>query len=488
MNNSHLIRPTVRWHRLLGWSGGIALIIFGLSGLTHPLMTWFGPQQAAFFPPQGQFAGEDIAAIPAVLGANGVAQAQLVKVTPTARGNLLQITLDNGINRRYFSLDNGAELPEFDRSQAEWLARYYTGLADTPIRSMALQTTFDNAYPSVNRLLPVWRVAFETDDNLTAFVHTELNALASLTNNTKTLQQTVFQALHTWNWLDSLEPARVLIVLLLVGSLAILCLTGMVMVLIMPRRKLRGTRRWHRALAWGIWLPLLAFSISGLYHLLHNAGDSGPAGLAYGPAINLANQKNDTAATDWIDGREAQPLNSITLLSGPDGQILYRLGMPSGKPHQAVDHHARFNGTPTENPPRLIDAASGSISSLSDQELARFAATRHLGISAEDISASAIVTGFGPEYDFRNKRLPVWRVDHAQGTAFIDPANGALVDHVSRADGYEGLSFSHLHKWNFMTPFVGRQIRDGLVTLVIVIALVFGVLGFVMLVRRRGNA
>jgi len=474
----------MRWHRLLGWTGGIALIVFGLSGLSHPLMTWFGPQQAVFFPPQGVFSGRDIAAIPAVLAANGVDQAQLVKVTPTARGNLLQVTLDNGIQRRYFNLRDGDELREFDRHQGEWLARYYTGLTDTPIRSMALQTTFDNAYPSVNRLLPVWRVAFDTDDNLTAFVHTELNALASLTNNTKTLQQGVFQALHTWSWLDRLEPARVLIVLVLVASLTALCVNGMVLALAMPRRKLRGARRWHRVLAWGVWLPLLAFATSGLYHLLHNAGGSAPAGLAYGAPIALGRTPAGPV-TDWVDWIGDQPLNSITLVSGPGGQLLYRLGLPSGKAHQGLDHHARFNGTPTEKPARLIDGVTGQAASFTDEDLARFAATQHLGISAGQIDGSAMVTSFGPEYDFRNKRLPVWRVDHPQGTAFIDPANGVLVDHITRADGYEGLAFSVLHKWNFLNPVIGRQLRDGLAALVLVVALGFAGLGFVMLVRRR---
>lgn len=487
MTKNHLIRPTVRWHRLLGWTGGIALIVFGLSGLTHPLMTWFGPQQAVFFPPQAEFSSQNIAAIPAVLAANSVDQAQLVKVTPTAQGNLLQVTQDNGIKRRYFSLPSGDELTEFDRNQGEWLARYYTGLTDTPIRSMVLQTTFDNAYPSVNRLLPVWRVAFDTSDNLTAFVHTELNALASLTNDTKTLQQALFQALHTWSWLDRLEPARVLVVLVLVASLALLCLTGMAMVLIMPNRKLKGTRRWHRALAWGLWLPLLAFATSGLYHLLHNAGDSAPTGLIYGAPFIL-NSNNSGTTTGWLEELNGQPLSSITLVNAPGGQILYRLGIPAGKAHQSVEHHTRFNGTPTEKPARLIDATTGKLSPLSDEDLARFAAAQHLGINPQQINNSAMVTGFGPEYDFRNKRLPVWRVDHGEGTAFIDPANGVLVDQINRADRYEGLSFSHLHKWNFLTPFVGRQIRDGLVALVIVVALGFAVLGFMMLVRRRGAA
>ncbi|MFA5494386.1 MAG: hypothetical protein WC247_06380 [Porticoccaceae bacterium] len=476
-----LARLGRRWHRLLGWAGGAALILFGLSGLSHPLMTWFGPQQAVFFPPQGQFSSADIAAIPQVLAANGIDRPQLVKVVPTARGSMLQVTHDGGIQRQYFSLADGREYPGFDRRHGEWLARHYTGLADTPIRAMTLQTTFDNAYPAVNRLLPVWRVDFDSDDNLTAFVHTELNALASLTNDTRTLQQTIFQTFHSWRWLDHVEPARVAVLLVLATALAAMCLTGMAMALTLPRRALGGQRRWHRALAYGLWLPLLAFALSGLFHLLHNAGGGGPQLLTYAAPVEIAGLGTATAP---IEVPAERPLNSITLVTGPGGRLLYRLDEPAGNPAHHVGHHARFDGTPTSRPARLVDAATGAPSPLTDEDLARFFAATHLDLAPGRIEGSAIVTQFGPDYDFRNKRLPVWRVDHPGGTAFIDPANGALVDHVDGADRLEGLSFSHLHKWNFLTPLTGRQIRDGLVSLVIVTALGFALLGFALLLRK----
>ena len=78
----------------------------------------------------------------------------------------------------------------------------------------------------------------------------------------------------------------------------------------------------------------------------------------------------------------------------------------------------------------------------------------------------------------------MWRVTHPGGSVFIDPANGALVDNTSGADRVEGLSFSHLHKWNFLTPLVGRQGRDGLVALVILAALGLAVFGAVLMARR----
>ena len=46
---------TARWsyskHQWLGLIGGISLLVWGLSGLTHIAMVLFGPQQAQFMPP-----------------------------------------------------------------------------------------------------------------------------------------------------------------------------------------------------------------------------------------------------------------------------------------------------------------------------------------------------------------------------------------------------------------------------------------------------
>ena len=69
-----------------------------------------------------------------------------------------------------------------------------------------------------------------------------------------------------------------------------------------------------------------------------------------------------------------------------------------------------------------------------------------------------VVTRFGPDYDFRNKRLPVWRVDYGapvKASVFVDTASGVLVDRVADREKPERLVFSLIHKWNFLFP-IGR--------------------------------
>ena len=473
------------WHRRLAWVGAAALLLFGLSGLTHPLMTWFGPQPAAFFPPQTHFDRSEIAALPGLLAQHRITRAQQVRILPTFDGSVLQVT-DEHATRRYFDLRSGDERVNFDRRHAEWLARHYTGLHDTSVRELSLQSHFDHAYPDVNRLLPVWKVVFDSDDGLTAFVHTELNALAALGNSARTTQQGIFRSLHSFSWLGDHEALRVIILTGLTLSLIGLGLAGLVLVFALPGRTMtRGQRRWHRYLSLLLWLPLLAFAFSGLCHLLHHANPSSGANFRPAPPLDLTPLHSipPEVLHDVLEHQSAATLSGVTLLQAPDGKLLLRLARPAGPSGEHVHQHARFEGTPTEQPSQLIALNSPASRSWSDRDLARHFAAAHLKLDAADLIDAELVTRFGPDYDFRNKRLPVWRVRHAGGSVFIDPANGALVDSVTRPDRWEGLSFSHLHKWNFLTPALGREGRDLVVTAVVVALLVSTILGISMLLR-----
>ena len=69
-----------------------------------------------------------------------------------------------------------------------------------------------------------------------------------------------------------------------------------------------------------------------------------------------------------------------------------------------------------------------------------------------------VVTRFGPDYDFRNKRLPVWRIDYGapvNATLFVDTATGVLADRTENWQKPERYIFSFIHKWNFLFP-IGR--------------------------------
>ncbi|MCH2038533.1 MAG: hypothetical protein MK137_08085, partial [Rickettsiales bacterium] len=456
-------------------------------GMTHPLMTWTGPKAASFFPPQVTIKAQHAASIANILEQNNIKEAIMVKVVPSEDGVILQVTEQNDTPRRYFDLSSGEERIGYDEQQAIWLARYYTGLKDQHIKSVIFQSEFDAAYPWVDRLLPVYRVTFDTDDNRSAFIYTELGALAGLTNDYKTTIQSIFRALHTWNWLDQFENARVFLMLLLLLSLFGLAATGTAMIFLMKNRKMDKKRKLHRYISYGIWIPLLAFSSSGIYHLIQYAYGDNHRGLQLGASINVETGRFGSN-TSWLDLYQNVTLNGLSVVEGINGNLLYRLSIPQGRPGKKIDRATRFDGVPIEKPALYFDAKTGEEARVSDQDMAIFYATKLLGFDQSQIVNTKRVTRFGPHYDFRNKRLPVWRIDYDTELGdrlFIDPATGMLVDRLVNAQRYESYSFSFLHKWNFLTPLTGRMPRDVIIVVILSFAVLATLLGYVMILRPK---
>ncbi|HQS70081.1 MAG: hypothetical protein B7Y36_14175 [Novosphingobium sp. 28-62-57] len=514
---------TARWsyskHQWLGLIGGISLLVWGLSGLTHIAMVLFGPQQAQFMPPAASVALEGARPIAETLAKEGIAEAAAVKTVPAPGGGVLwQVTPAADGARRYFRPADGSEVTGGDRAQAEFLARHYLA-TDRAISSAKLQTEFDADYPWVNRLLPVWKLEFAGEDGLTAYVHTETSSLAAVNNTTKTRLQSVFRALHTWEWVPpGMDWLRVVVIALMVGSLLALGLTGAAMLVTVRRKKrLPGARGWHRMAGYALALPLVMFSASGIYHLIQSALVPPVSQLKMGRPVNVASGKWPVEA-DWALIAKGRDIASVALVEGGEGQPLYRIGLAPKAPmgggehdhgpaKAAADHgmaghdhaammaaqaktpstdaeirEARFAGIKPDGPAIYLDAATGAVEASGDKDLARAIARRFTGAPDSAVTGVELVTRFSHEYDFRNKRLPVWRVDYAEpvkASLFVDTGTGVLVDRVADHEKPERLVFSFIHKWNFLFP-VGRLAQN-----VLVGAFAIALIGFMAVLGLR---
>jgi TRAP-type C4-dicarboxylate transport system permease small subunit len=414
--------------------------------------------------------------------------------------------LDNSL------IDDGASDDGYnDLSQARWLARYYTG-EESAISSVALLDTFTADYPSVNRLLPVYRVSFANEAGLSAYVHTETNALAGLNNDWKTTLQWVFKNFHSWSWLDDYATLRVGVILYFMLVLLALTLSGISMLLTLKRRQYRRAgQRFHRLLAWWVCLPLLGFVISGSYHLLQQQYGQGLQLPRLPIAVALASTFAETRGAERDDAivlLANEQLNQISVISHR-GQPLLRASIAVSKisaAHQSSsehDHHdkpiaeeslrnQRFDGINKEHGGHYFALSTLQPLSLDDQQVAKTLATDYWlqqGYAIPDGAEVGVekITRFGNGYDFRHKRLPVWKITLPQqrdDIIFVDTFSGLVVEHVTPAQQWEGLSFSLLHKWNMLTPLMGREYRDALMVFAMLLALMLSALGVKM--RRRG--
>ena len=504
MTKNNIRKKSFQWHLLLAWVGAFALFAFCISGITHPLLSWTGPQSSAFMPPRAVMKADQVNVIDDILAKHDISHAIVVKLVPSEQGVVLQVTEHNDQARRYFDLNSFTELTDYDIKQAEWLARYYALNGDTQVavKEITFQTEFDSAYPWVNRLLPVYKVTFDNEQNLSTYVYTEINALAGLSNNYKTRVQAVFRNLHTWSWLNGVDGVRIIIMALLLLSIIAMTLTGIALVLLLKtRKKMPLKAKVHRYLAYGLWLPLLMFSSSGFYHLLHYGFTETHRGLQLGSAISLGefNQANE------VFELPQSHLNQISVIEH-QGQLAYRLSIAPVPKHRGEQklkgggehaHHdmsdneirnARFDGQATEKGAVYYSVSSGKRINTNDRDVAINVAAQQLQLDTSSLRDATLIKRFGLHYDFRNKRLPVWQLEFDSelgDLVFVDPATGILVDRLVDKDRYEGYSFSFLHKWNFLTPFIGREVRDIMMAIVLLLIILFVGLGVAMKIQRR---
>ncbi|NVK54240.1 MAG: hypothetical protein HWE26_01385 [Alteromonadaceae bacterium] len=475
------------WHKKLGWWGLAALSIWVLSGLTHPIMSWFGPQTAAFFAPKLVIDHTQVAGFNALLRQAEVHKnAQVIKLVANAEyGALLQVTRSGQTERDYYHLQTQQKLNGFDQKQAKWLASYYSGAAQTDIVSVRLINEFNTDYPSVNRLLPVYQVDFSSGTR--AYVFTETNSLASITNDFKENLKAIFIQLHTFQWLHKFEFGRLLIVSLFMLSLLAMSLTGLGLVIVLKQRKIKqASRRYHRYLAYLLWLPLLGWSASGFYHLLYSSQSQEVSGLRLQETAQIDTTQG--LNNGWIARYQDYNLSSVSVVKDRQNQAVLRISI-APKTDVNANRESRFKGMPSESKAIYINPYTGKErDDLNDKQQAELLAERFSGSDTSAIEDIQLVTHYGPDYDFRNKRLPVWNVKVNNDNAswlFVDPVTGVLVDQSRNQDRLERLSFSLLHKWNHLTPFIGRMWRDSTIVLTLLLLILIAGLGAKMMLTKR---
>lgn len=460
-----------RLHRTLAWVALVVLMAWTLSGFLHPLMGLLAPMPAHRTPPSTTLVpGALSASVPDLLRESG--GAAVVRTVPGPGGALWQLTMPDG-ERRYRQMD-GRPWPGSDGDYARWLAGWYLG-EERAIRSVERVDDFGPDYPWVNRLLPVWAVSFEGDEGLVAYVHTETGVLASLSDQRRRWMQAGFRQVHTLAFLGALDPLRRAVVASAMTVLLLIGAAGLVLWWGRPASsKVPSSRRWHRRLALWAGLPLLGMASSGLIHTLWKAGDAPDRGLALPPALVVPSTTLDgtrlAQALTPSDGEAAWSQASVATL--PDGRavLVLREPLPPGW------------GVPVPEA-RVVDLAGGTPVQDGERDLARAAAARH-GLDGDTLRR---VTRFGPDYDFRNRRLPAWIATTADGRRIaLDPDTAQRLDAMSESAVAEAWVFSVVHKWQPLAGLLGSPgRRDALQVAVLALGVVLAGLGIALRLRRR---
>ncbi|WP_429911097.1 hypothetical protein [Glycocaulis sp.] len=431
-----------RLHRTGPQLAVLAVVMWGLSGFLHPIMSWTAPRAAIQMPPALEIETEGASA-PSTLPAMPET-ARHVRLAPSDNGTYWSVRTDAQTPRLALDGVTGGPAPEAAREHAITLARHYAALPDADIVRVEEITAFSVDYPAINRLLPVTAVMFDTSDRLTIYVDTGSDRLAAVTNAPRRVMLRIFQNAHTLSFLKPVEPLRLLVITVLTLIFISTVLAGISLTF---TAKGKGLRRWHRYAGLALALPALAFPVSGLFHAWVNSSlfaAERPEAAMFAPA----------SLVEVPQGR----FTHLAATADTEG-ALWRA---------AEGREARYF------------AGSGAALPLDD-------AARALSLAgAPSDSVATLQTRFDGDYGFASKRLPVWRVETQGGPVFADPVDGLLAQagQAGPIAALEGRSFDQLHKWQFANP-LGRDVRDMLMMAVITALIALALTGLSFTRRRK---
>jgi uncharacterized iron-regulated membrane protein len=458
-----------KWHLRLGVLAGVCMILWAASGLIHPLLSFTGIKPVAFRPPVESVVLQGVKS-PSFLPVQNVTGIRIVSVDGKPA---YQLTLLKQPERLYYNAQTGVLLPNADSARAEALARHYSGEKTAKVVSATRQTAFDKNYPSINKYLPVWRVAFDRPDGLVVYVDTGEDKLGSINTPYKQTLLWLFQNIHTLKFLEgSVEGVRLgMITCAMLVILAMACL-GIALLWKLKRPKTpKGGRGLHRRLAWVVWLPVLAFAGSGLFHLWVQ----GTTKTAEMTNMRLL----DSAAVQSLPHGVIMA-NDVRLSNTPKG-LLWRVEMalPS-TPNAAPNPHAHHRGNTPQTKTAYFTVHGGEAVPFTDTDIA-------LAIAQNTTGTPTLLPMFSPEYGFANKRLPVWRMETPNGLVFVDAKAGVVAARVSPLDKIELWSFNNLHKGQFLDKLlsISQTQRDGILAGVAILIIVMSAVGLWLHQRRR---
>jgi len=500
------------WHRWLGIFACIGLILWGSSGISHPIMTRLQPVPVAFTAPHQSFDLSQSLSPQAILQQHNIPQVAHLGVSTIDGKTYYRVSENPTLAAHYFDAETGAELANADAKLAGLLASHFTGRPIDSITKAELITEFSDDYHAINRFLPAWRVEFAGDDHLRAFIDTEQLRLATLVDDTRYIFTKIFRIGHNWSFIESMPKLQLGIMATILSLILFSAVSGIYLFFKQSRMSdmrlaKQGVRRWHRRLGITVALATLILASSGLFHLIMSYKQQYEV-MPTQPISIAANQfeptvwdtiKQQTLAKVDLTQQAGQPYWFVLPANGTQQMHEAQVGMlkkeSTEKKINHPDHHEHHDHAahaPTERiQPYVVRAdlpfsqpAKDSVKQLVQAQAAQYAQK-----PLSEIQSAEWVNKFGGEYGFIFKRLPVIKVqfadpDNRAGNPryFIEPSTGVLAAKVTDIDHTEGWFFGYFHKWSFMD--FNKTLRDILVSLFALGNIVVGVMGIVLFSRH----
>ena len=493
-------RKIYQWHRTLSLIIAIPVILWALSGFLHPIMTTIRPEVAKqTYNAPAIDSSQLKVSLSNALRINNYPEINSFRIIQIKGNHFYQIKLPGEAVLQYISTVDGKLLQNGDDLYARYLARYFL-LGDSEfknskkfassldskeesehdccviatndvmssdnglmIKKVVFQKEFDTEYKSINRLLPVYKVDFEREDNIRIYVETAHDRLGLAFDNTRSVFDKLFQIFHNMSWLNSLGNARLVVEISIMSLAFITTIMGIFIFFtskskIVSDKPITRMRRNHRYISIFASFFTLLFTFSGAFHAFQKFKPDTRNDFflenkfsASELDINWAKLQQAIQNDFLIVNISAIRINDQTYL-----QVYQRNAVDSSSSKKSGGI-----GLDIQNA-IYLNADGYSILRNGEEVYARYLAS----IFKDNSNAKPIevkqITKFAGEYGFVNKRLPVWKIAYDSNyneRFYVETSSNKLSVRIDDREVFEGLSFSFLHKHHFM-DFAGKSWRD----------------------------
>ncbi|WP_295768654.1 PepSY-associated TM helix domain-containing protein [uncultured Mucilaginibacter sp.] len=484
MQNQSLVakKQFYKWHRILGLISLIPVIFWSISGLSHPFMSnWFRPFiPQELFKPRTQQQMAPVLSLQQVMDQNKILTIRNFSLVNFNKQTYYQALMPDS-SYRYYSAIDGVLLPNGDKQYAVYLARYFTQDSVSSIKSINLQTTFDATYQPINRLLPVWKIAFNRADGMDVYVETNQSRLGTFNNNTRKTLLWIFRQFHSWQFLADAfgETFRQVTLLIVVAIMTLSLFSGIIVYglfwkrfkQIQEKQKIEGKKekrfvhRYHRQLGLVVSFVMLTFTISGGFHLW----------------VKLTGRTDTKQPFEQLINRTDLQVSNLNFPIADS--LIKRTSLIKYKDitfYQVTDTKKLVKYFDTQSVTEILDG---------DRKFALYLSNYYRGSDTEHNTtykaSTELIKQFTPEYGFINKRLPVIKISYPQHEDwYIETSSAKLASKVAGIDRLEALSFIFLHKYFGMT-WAGKNVRDIVSMLAAAGVLVVSLFGFAAFIKNK---
>lgn len=518
------------WHRTLSLIIAIPVLLWAASGFMHPLMTNIKPQVATQkLAPLAIDSQALKVPLQIALLRNNIKAFHDVRLIHIDTNFFYQVQLEVNKAPVYLSANNGRLLPSGDWLYAQYLAKQFLegppaapspaanatpvaivtpeaeeehdccnaatacvlkSTTGSSVANASRLTAFDKEYKYVNRLLPVYRVSFNRPDGIRVYVETTQDRFAFAMDNRRAIFDSIFQFLHTWAWLDALGNTKLYFIIAICLLAFVTAGMGIYIFCISKTKKANGNavmkaRRNHRYTAIVGALFTLSWSFSGAWHAL----------AKFKPDDRLhhfiSNQFAPTIDLDFprLQSVVQQPVGNISLVKMNDQNWWRVITLPANRTHATHAAMKPMKSMEAKVPAvTFINTNDYSILPKGEEQYAAWLASQ-FSKQAHRVGAATPVTKFNEEYNFTDKRLPVWRVSYSapdNERYFVETSTGRLAAKVDDSDLAEGYSFALFHKHHFM-DWAGKEGRDLSTMWWAFVQIIMISIGLILWWKRRGK-